>query len=162
MRIEDIRLIRKTMRQLQRNLGWQWKNDAACCGITVAQCHALLEVAERGELSLAELAEAIGLDRSTLSRTVDGVVEEGLLERRANPGDRRYVSITLTDRGRAVCEEFNSTFDHFFNGVFELIAPEKKQQVLESLVLLTEAVRQAAGPNAVIVNKSKRRPANEQ
>lgn len=145
MEIKEIRLFCKAVRQLQRDLGWQWKSDAACCGVTTAQCHALLEVADKGEVSLAGLAESLGLDRSTLSRTVDGMVEEALLERRTNPGDRRYITITLAERGRAVCKEINSTFDAYFHTVFEFIPPAQRRQVLKSFVLMADAVRQAAG-----------------
>ena len=156
MNVEEIRLFRKAVRRLQRDLGWQWKTDAACCGVTVTQCHALLEVAEHEEISLAELAAILGLDRSTLSRTVDGMFREGLVGRCANPGDRRYISISLTGRGRSVCEEINHTFDDYFNGVFEHIPVEQRRQVLKSFLLLTEAVELASGVQCCNKGESER------
>lgn len=78
------------------------KSDVSCCGVTVAQCHALLEVEKNGEISLVDLAYALGLDNSTLSRTIDSIVQERLVERRANPHDRRHISIALTDKGKEI------------------------------------------------------------
>jgi DNA-binding MarR family transcriptional regulator len=143
MKVRDLRLFREKMRRLQRDLGWQWKSDAGCCGITTAQCHALLEVGEKGEISLVELAGILGLDTSTLSRTMDGMVQSGLVERHLNPSDRRYVSISLTAHGRAVYDEIDRTFNNYFKVIFEMIPEEKREQVLESFALLVDAVHQS-------------------
>ncbi len=132
-------LLREELRRLQRALGWQVKNDASCCGVTVAQCHVVLELGQRGELSLVALADALGLDTSTLSRTVENMVQEGLVERRNDPRDRRFILLTLTSRGRAVKEEIDYTYNNYFSGVLEHIPKGKHTQVLESVHLLAEA-----------------------
>ncbi len=90
---ETIRLFREKVRQVQRELGWSQKNDIQCCGVTMAQCHALLEIGSRDEISIVELAGLLGVDTSTLSRTVDNMVKGGLVDRLLNPQDRRYVSL---------------------------------------------------------------------
>ncbi len=132
----DIRHFREGLRQLQRNLGWLLKNDAACCGITVAQCHALLEIGKNDDITLVELASALGLDTSTLSRTIDGMVEAGIVERKAKPEDRRYLKIVTTRRGREILDEINCTFDTFYRKVFNSIPMEKHAQIIESINLL--------------------------
>jgi len=136
----ELRHFRDAVRRLQRYLGGQWKNDAACCGITVAQCHTLMEVGKKGELSLVELASILDLDTSTLSRTVDGMVQNGLVERHSNPDDRRYLKIVMTKQGQKVYEEINNTFDDYYQNVFQNIPEEKHRQVMESLELLSTAV----------------------
>lgn len=133
-------LLREELRRLQRALGWQVKNDASCCGVTVTQCHVVLELGQHGELSLVELAEALGLDTSTLSRTVENMVQEGLVERRNNPRDRRFILLTLTSRGRSVKEEIDCTYNRFFSSVLEHIPKGKHAQVLDSIHLLAEAL----------------------
>lgn len=143
MELKDIRQFRETIKRLQRNLSWQSKSDAACCGITVAQCHALMEIGKNSEISLVDLASTLGLDNSTLSRTIDGMVEAGLVERRANPEDRRYLVITLTEKGKILFDSINRIFDQYFRNIFAAIPSEKHQQVMESLSLLTEAIAQS-------------------
>ncbi len=140
MELGELRHFRDAVRRLQRYLGGQWKNDAACCGITVAQCHTLMEVGKKGELSLVELASILDLDTSTLSRTVDGMVQNGLVERHSNPDDRRYLKIVMTKQGQKVYEEINNTFDDYYQNVFQNIPEEKHRQVMESLELLSTAV----------------------
>ena len=140
MELNDIRLFREAMRRLQRNLSWQWKSDAACCGITMAQCHALLEIGKSGEITLVDLAAILGLDTSTLSRTIDGIVKTGLVERQVNPEDRRCLNIVLTRQGKTVFDDINCTFDHFYTEIFDGIPVEKQAQIVESIDLIAKAL----------------------
>jgi len=141
--LKDIRRVRETVRQLQRNLSWQSKSDAACCGITLAQCHALLEIGKNSEISLVDLASILGLDNSTISRTIDGMVEASLVKRRSNPEDRRYLKISLTRKGKNLFDSINCTFDQYYSYIFANIPPEKQQQVIENLGLLAEALAES-------------------
>ncbi len=140
MELEEIRYFREIMRRLQLNLSWQSKSDAACCGITMAQCHVLMEIGKVNEISTVDLASILGLDKSTLSRTIDGMVETGLVERIPNPGDRRYIKLTLTKEGKKLFDSINYTFDKYYQDVFASIPPDKHQQVTESLSMLASAI----------------------
>jgi DNA-binding MarR family transcriptional regulator len=108
----------------------------------MAQCYALLEIGRKDEISIVELAGILGADTSTLSRTVDGAVRVGLIDRVLNPQDRRYVSLTLTEQGRTVFHTIENAFNGYLARVFELIPPEKHAQVMESLVMLAAALEQ--------------------
>ncbi len=138
-----IRDFRELMRQLQRKLGWLAKSDAACCGITITQCHILLEVAKGGGLSLVDLAQNLGLDTSTISRTIDGMVKNGLVERKASSKDRRYLNITATAEGQSIFDGINFTFDQYYANIFAAIPAEKHEQIFESVSLLAEALAKA-------------------
>ena len=140
MDLSDIRLFREAMRKLQRSSSWQWKNDAACCGITAAQCHALLEIGKNSEITLVDLASILELDTSTLSRTIDNMVQANLVERKTNPEDRRYLSITLTKKGVEIFNDINYTFDQFYTDIFADIPLEKQAQIIESINMLANAL----------------------
>lgn len=60
---------------------------------------ALLWLAE-GPLSLTGIAEAVGVDAPYATLIVDTLEERGLVERRADPADRRRKLVTLTPEGR--------------------------------------------------------------
>jgi len=141
MDIEKIKLFREKLRQLERAMGSQFKNDSDCCGVTLSQCHALLEVEEKGEISIVELASKLGLDTSTLSRTINGLVLIGLINRIENSKDRRYVSITLTEQGKKVYEDIENLNNGYFSKIFELIPEEKHEAILESVSLFSDAVK---------------------
>ena len=59
-----------------------------------------LSVAEDGELRMSELADAVVLSRSGLTRLVDRLEREGLVERRrGGRGDARSTYARITERG---------------------------------------------------------------
>jgi DNA-binding MarR family transcriptional regulator len=62
--------------------------------------HALLE--DDDELSVKQVAERLGLSLPGASRTVEALLQKGLLERREDAEDRRVKRVRLTDHGRDV------------------------------------------------------------
>lgn len=54
------------------------------------------------ELSVKELGQALGLSLPGASRTADGLLRRGLLERREDEADRRVKRVRITDAGREV------------------------------------------------------------
>ncbi|HEX4115712.1 MAG TPA: MarR family transcriptional regulator [Solirubrobacteraceae bacterium] len=73
--------------------------------VTLAQYRVLVELAARGPQRPADLASALGVDRSTATRMCDRLVRKGLVQRRRISADRRVVRISLTGAGRALVEE---------------------------------------------------------
>ncbi len=136
---EQVGKLRETVRLLVRRLGILEKSEASCCGITLAQCHALYELRRAGEMSLNDLAESLRLDKSTVSRLVDNLVNSGLVARGTDPGDRRCVTLGLTEEGRRVLAGIDKGMDAFFAEIVDQLPAEKRSQVLESLALLAGA-----------------------
>ncbi|MBM3136938.1 MAG: MarR family transcriptional regulator [Chloroflexi bacterium] len=67
-------------------------------GITAAQFHTLRRIWE-GKSSVSALAECMHLSRPNISRTVDELVNAGLVERERGTTDRREIGLSLTDKG---------------------------------------------------------------
>lgn len=133
-------MLRELLRKMVRDLGILEKNDTPCCGVTLSQCHTLVEIGRREELSLGDLSEIMGLDKSTMSRTVNNLVTSDLVVRDLDAENRRYVKIQLTDKGRAVCCNIEENMDAYYLDIFNAIPKDKRESVLESLKLLSEAI----------------------
>ena len=134
--------LRELIRVLVRNLGILEKSDASCCGVTIAQCHAIVEIGRAKRIALIDLADLLGLDKSTMSRTINNLVEAGLAVRDLDAEDRRYVTIQLTDSGKNVFESTEESMGTYYKSIFSSISVDKREQVLESLQLLTDAVKE--------------------
>lgn len=134
--------LRELIRVLVRNLGILEKDEATCCGITISQCHAIVEVGRAEEISLNELAKTLELDKSTMSRTINNLVESGLVIRELHPEDRRYVTIKLTDKGRELYKNTEGSMENYYRDIFMSIPVNKREQLLDSLKVLTDAVKQ--------------------
>ena len=135
---DPIRL-RESIRILERKLGLLSDSEMCCCNVTLAQCHAIVEIGRAGGISLAELAGLLNLDSSTMSRTVNNLHNSGYVIRELDLRDRRYVTIELTDSGKAVFKEIESGMERKFSDILERIPADKRAQVLESLELLNGA-----------------------
>jgi DNA-binding MarR family transcriptional regulator len=132
--------LREFARLLARNLGFLDKSEASCCGTTIGQCHSIIEIGAAQEISLNELAEILNLDNSTISRTVNNLVDQHLVIREINPQDRRYIKLKLTDRGWAVYESIEKNMNMYFGSILKDIHEEKHEQIIESLMLLVKAM----------------------
>lgn len=140
METEKIRFLREKLRVLERKMNDPFGRDAGCCGLTLAQCHTLLEIGYKGEVSLVDLASGFGLDTSTLSRMIQGLVVLGVVNRLTNEKDRRYISISLTEQGRKLFDQIEATFNSYFSRVLEFVPSDKRDAVIESIGFFSDAI----------------------
>lgn len=137
---QESNTLRELVRVLVRHLGILEKSDANCCGVSLAQCHAIVEIGRKGTINLNDLAELLGVDKSTMSRTINNLVESGLAVRALDDSDRRYVVIQLTESGQKFFENTETSMERYFEGVLGRIPEDKRGQVFQSLALLKDAV----------------------
>lgn len=64
--------------------------------LTLAQARALVYVSRHEGIRQVDLAELLEIQPITLVRLIDQLAEAGLVERRADPGDRRAYQVHLT------------------------------------------------------------------
>ena len=137
--MEPHRQLRELIRQLERKTGAMNDSQMACCNITMAQCHALVEIGRAKRISLVELSEVIGLENSTLSRTVNHLVNAEMVNRDVDLANRRYITISLTEDGQQVFDGIETCMNLYYKQILRRIPEEKQTEVLESLKLLIDA-----------------------
>lgn len=82
-----------------------------------------------GTLSLNDLADILGLDKSTMSRTINNLMNDGLVIRELDAKDRRFVRIELTEGGVKKYEGIEATMRQYFENVYGSIPVNKREQV---------------------------------
>lgn len=130
--------LRELIRKLERKLGVLDERGTSCCGISMAQCHALVEVGRSGQISLNELAEMLNLENSTMSRTVNNLVNSEMVQRDIDAQDRRYIKISLTESGNKIFSGIEESMNLYYRKVYNALPEEKREQVIESLQLLLD------------------------
>lgn len=138
MEYSMIRAFRKAFRRFER------LNDSltsgCCTAVTMSQCHTLLEIEEMNETTLVRLADNMNLDKSTVSRAIEGLVQQGLVQRTPHPTDRRFVLLKLTCAGEEVCRQINKDADEIYFKAFQHIAPDRWNIMIRSIEELGEAM----------------------
>ena len=137
-----VREFRKNLRRLEQLIVLQLREDICGHGVSVAQCHCLLAVEQLGRPSQNELAEQLCLDKSTLSRTVEGLVQNGLLERAIDERDRRVYRIRLTEQGEKTCTTINASNDALYGRVLDRL-PMPVETVTGSFAAIVQAMLEA-------------------
>jgi DNA-binding MarR family transcriptional regulator len=143
MNTSNIEEFRKHLRVIERGLEFSLKSQTACCGVSLAQCHLLLELGEKGVSSLVDLADRLRLDTSTLSRTADSLVKVGLLSREVDSANRRYIRLSLTAKGRENWTFINKTCNAFYKGLFERFSGAQQKSLLEVIPILASFLDQS-------------------
>ena len=91
------------------------------------------------------LADALGLEPSSLVRVVDQLIEAGLLLRHDDPVDRRAKILSLTDAGKQTASLMENALIPFRQKVFGAFAPEDVEACLRVLAGLPDAVINSQG-----------------
>lgn len=87
--------------QLMMTVGRRFRARLDGDAVDPSQAALLYTLKTRGALRLADIADAMKLDASTVSRHVHQLGERGFVDRGPDPEDGRASIITLTEDGRA-------------------------------------------------------------
>jgi len=144
MEQRDIRMFRRRFRRFRNIMGAHL--DEVMCGvpITYRQCDVLLEIENEGDTNISTLSHKLFLDKSTLSRLVEALVEIDYVSRTCDPNDRRCNVLTLTKEGRAACDKINSMGDSCTREVLELLPADRREDVVECFGLLADTMMKRA------------------
>lgn len=107
-------------------------------GITVEQFHILRHI-RKGHGSVSELAEAKGISRPAISQAVELLVNRGLVTRRQNPEDRRFVQLELTENGEQLLSAIFRENRAWMEGKLSVLTPEQMTQIIAALDVLKTA-----------------------
>ena len=131
MDVPEISRFRENIRHIERELNIQ--NNSHCSqGVTLAQCHTLLELFSDDNISLSELSDRLYLDKSTVSRTIEGLVKSDMVLRNIPDENRRKVIISLTPKGSDLCKQINIENDNYFSDVLDSIPQIDRPVFLKS------------------------------
>lgn len=130
---------RELIRILEIQLELLNKQDECCQDVTLAQCHALVEIGRHKNISLKELSNVLNLDISTMSRTVESLVKKNFVFRSPSKVDRRSINIKLTSNGLNIFNRIESRMDTEFKNIFQQISTEDQSTVFNGLNIIIEA-----------------------
>ena len=126
-------LLNDTARLFRRSFNARTKGS----GITALQWRLITYLKRHEGIRQGPLAELIEVEPITLSRMVDRLVEAGLVERRADPADRRAWQLFLTPRAGTLLNGMRDTADALTAEATEGLSAAERDQLID----LVERVR---------------------
>ena len=100
---------------------------------TLQQILILATIPDKG-MDLTSLAEKIGVDNSTVTRLVDGMVHLDLVDKKKSYLDKRITIVSLTEKGDQTSEEIEKKLDIIGEEIFNQISMEHQDDVKEALL----------------------------
>jgi len=107
--------------------------------VTIPQFRSLVVIASRGPQGMGELAAALAVTSSTASRVCDRLEQKGLVRRRRDTSDRRYVLVALTAPGREMVDAVTQRRRVDIAKLVESVPTDARQSVVDGLRQLAEA-----------------------
>ncbi len=142
MQHEDIIItVKNLMQEITRGFHILEKNVSVSCGITPSQWSTLLAFDDKNALKMNELSKRLALATSTMTRMIDNLVKEGLVERKPDFADRRLVMVHLTKDGKRLAQRLHKLQSEYFNTLLDHIDADMRGQVVASLNNLLLAFR---------------------
>jgi MarR family transcriptional regulator, transcriptional regulator for hemolysin len=105
-------------------------------GMTRAQWMILVRVRRRDGMTQRELAEILEVEPITVGRLVDRLAARGLVERRADPADRRVWRLHLTPAADPVLAEIDQVRIAFDAETTAGLTPAQRAAVAEALLTM--------------------------
>jgi MarR family transcriptional regulator, transcriptional regulator for hemolysin len=112
-------------------------------GITRAQWVVLARLDRSEGLKQSELAEILDLQPISLTRLLDKLCESGLIERRADPIDRRAKRLFLTPAARPLLEKLGNLGEELMATALAGVERARVEQMVGELGTVKENLRQA-------------------
>lgn len=129
---ELMSLVLKSINQLDKEIESHF-------GISSAKVLTLLAFTERKIMKMNELSEVMSLSTSTMTRMVDNLVKDDLIERGQDQFDRRLVIVRLTNKGKKIAKEIKEFKEKYFDSINEIVEKDGKEEMISSLKILIDA-----------------------
>jgi len=106
-----------------------------------SQCHALIELNFHGVMNLGQLSAVLNLEKSTTSRLITQLTENGICRIQPDENDRRIKLLTLTKKGLSLVNKINLEATLQVKNALDTMSDEEINTVVHGLSLYAKALK---------------------
>lgn len=85
------------------------------------------------KLTMKELAEKIGKDKSTVTALVDKLIKQGYVEKTKDIEDNRVVFVSLTEKGKELKPMFEAISQRLLSIAYKGMSQNEKEELIKNL-----------------------------
>lgn len=118
-------------------------------GLSMPQFHSLMTIAPRGPITQKDLAAQTHLPKSTLSQSIEGLVQSGWIVRETNEQNRREVILSLSEQGERFVQEMKQQetgMQQRLEKILETIDLEAFEQMLATHDIIARGMKEILPP----------------
>jgi DNA-binding MarR family transcriptional regulator len=104
--------------------------------LSPSQMSALSAIDFRGAMTLGALADHEGVSAPSITKVITILEEKGLVQRSADPVDRRVTNVSTTAAGAALVAESKRRKTAWLTGRIRELSPEERQRLAAALDVL--------------------------
>lgn len=135
------------MAQVSRLMRRDFDAKARTIGVTRPQWQVMTLLNRHQGINQGGLAEILEVEPITMGRMIDRLQEAGLVERRADPADRRAWRLFLTDKADVLLEQLRPMANETIEEALEGIGPAQREELMSRLRKIRDNLsRRVPGP----------------
>ena len=104
-------------------------------GLTMPQVHALMYIFHAGECQVSEIGTLADASVAAASQMAERLVQQGLVERKEDPSNRRIKKLSLSEKGRKLITDSFSA-NPFLKDKLASLSPEERNAVHTAFSIL--------------------------
>jgi DNA-binding MarR family transcriptional regulator len=136
-------VISTVLRRLVRSGGLLEPHDHAGVHASLSEVLALRELSEHPGMAQNELAERLGLEKSTVSRLVGGMEQRGWVTRDRDLENRRYLRLTLTTEGDETARRIGKRLREHHRTLLGGLTPSELDALTVGLTALARVIERS-------------------
>lgn len=132
MKEEKIKIFLNEAMHFAPNFRKNFMSPAATSEFNISphQLFCLMVICKNEPISMSELAVAIGVSNQQLTRIMDGLVENELVERFTDPANRRLVKARISEKGKLRLKAFQASRQMDMIKDFEVLSEEELDECI--------------------------------
>jgi DNA-binding MarR family transcriptional regulator len=120
------------LRYVSNHVSHAFSLKLAARGATVAEWVVLRELCD-AERAPSALGDRLGMTRGGISKLADRLIAKGLITRSASAGDRRFQTLALTRKGRALAPKLAALADENDEEFFAHLHPAARETIAAAM-----------------------------
>lgn len=126
------------LRMVSNAVSHEFARGLAGESVTVAEWSMLRSLYGEGAVAPSALARRMGMTKGAISKLADRLGDKGLIERAANPEDKRAHSLSLSARGNEKVPILSALADRNDAAFFAVLTSEEQQSLRNLLHVLID------------------------
>lgn len=104
--------------------------------LSIPQFRSLRFIQRNRNSSLSDLADHLGLTLPSVSKLIDGLVKQGLIDREESTTDRRRLTLVLTQKGESIIDSALASAQAHLSSILSDLSNDELKTIHQALELL--------------------------